>query len=182
LVDALRGLADAKGATVAQLAIAWVLSRGQDIVPLVGARRRDGDPRQRARLDLDIEPARLDRLRRRFAKDAEPDPATLLKLEAEPSELVRFDARRLRAVVALDCDSRGCWRRELAHDHDPALHVADLDVELELARAERHRPGLRHAGARERALLLERRVREQLGELRVDAPPAERGLRVGRDL
>jgi aryl-alcohol dehydrogenase-like predicted oxidoreductase len=26
---------------VAQIAIAWVLSRGQDIVPLVGARRRD---------------------------------------------------------------------------------------------------------------------------------------------
>ena len=29
------------GATVAQVAIAWVLSRGEDIVPLVGARRRD---------------------------------------------------------------------------------------------------------------------------------------------
>ena len=41
LVEALRTLADAKGATVAQLAIAWVLSRGEDIVPLVGARRRD---------------------------------------------------------------------------------------------------------------------------------------------
>ena len=34
-------VADAKGATVAQLAIGWVLSRGPDIVPLVGARRRD---------------------------------------------------------------------------------------------------------------------------------------------
>jgi aryl-alcohol dehydrogenase-like predicted oxidoreductase len=41
LVEALRAVADAKGATVAQLAIAWVLSRGPDIVPLVGARRRD---------------------------------------------------------------------------------------------------------------------------------------------
>jgi aryl-alcohol dehydrogenase-like predicted oxidoreductase len=41
LVEALRGLADAKGATVAQVAIAWALSRGEDIVPLVGARRRD---------------------------------------------------------------------------------------------------------------------------------------------
>ena len=41
LVEALRKLADAKGATVAQLAIAWVLSRGEDIVPLVGARRRE---------------------------------------------------------------------------------------------------------------------------------------------
>ncbi len=41
LVDALRKIAEAKGVTVAQIAIAWVLSRGQDIVPLVGARRRD---------------------------------------------------------------------------------------------------------------------------------------------
>jgi aryl-alcohol dehydrogenase-like predicted oxidoreductase len=41
LVDALRAVAEAWSATVAQIAIAWVLSRGEDIVPLVGARRRD---------------------------------------------------------------------------------------------------------------------------------------------
>jgi aryl-alcohol dehydrogenase-like predicted oxidoreductase len=41
LVEQLRAVADEKGTTVAQLAIAWVLSRGDDIVPLVGARRRD---------------------------------------------------------------------------------------------------------------------------------------------
>jgi aryl-alcohol dehydrogenase-like predicted oxidoreductase len=41
LVDTLRELAEEKGATAAQLAIAWVLSRGDDIVPLVGARRRE---------------------------------------------------------------------------------------------------------------------------------------------
>jgi aryl-alcohol dehydrogenase-like predicted oxidoreductase len=41
LVEALRATADATGRTVAQIAIAWVLSRGADIVPLVGARRRD---------------------------------------------------------------------------------------------------------------------------------------------
>ncbi|MFZ0547161.1 MAG: aldo/keto reductase [Candidatus Promineifilaceae bacterium] len=41
LVAALRAIAETKGATVAQIAIAWVLSRGLDIVPLVGARRRD---------------------------------------------------------------------------------------------------------------------------------------------
>ena len=40
LVEALRTIAAAHGATVAQLAIAWVLARGDDIVPLVGARRR----------------------------------------------------------------------------------------------------------------------------------------------
>ena len=41
LVEAIRGIAEAKGATVAQAAIAWVLSRGEDVVPLVGARRRE---------------------------------------------------------------------------------------------------------------------------------------------
>ena len=41
LVEAVRAIADERGATVAQLAIAWVLAQGDDIVPLVGARRRD---------------------------------------------------------------------------------------------------------------------------------------------
>jgi len=41
LVEALRAVARERGATVAQIAIAWVLSRGADIVPLVGARRPD---------------------------------------------------------------------------------------------------------------------------------------------
>jgi aryl-alcohol dehydrogenase-like predicted oxidoreductase len=41
LVEALRAVADARGATVAQVAIGWALSRGDDIVPLVGSRRRD---------------------------------------------------------------------------------------------------------------------------------------------
>jgi aryl-alcohol dehydrogenase-like predicted oxidoreductase len=41
LVEALREVAEARDITVAQAAIAWVLSRGEDIVPLIGARRRD---------------------------------------------------------------------------------------------------------------------------------------------
>ncbi|MFM9926572.1 aldo/keto reductase [Variovorax sp. H27-G14] len=40
LVEALRHIADAKGVTVAQIAIAWVAAQGDDIVPLVGARQR----------------------------------------------------------------------------------------------------------------------------------------------
>ena len=40
LVEALRLIADEKGATVAQVAIAWVLSCGEWVVPLVGARTR----------------------------------------------------------------------------------------------------------------------------------------------
>lgn len=41
LVEALRTVAETKGCTVAQLAIAWVAAQGEDIVPLVGARSRE---------------------------------------------------------------------------------------------------------------------------------------------
>ena len=41
LVDALRAIAAQRGASVAQIAIAWVAAQGDDIVPLIGARRRD---------------------------------------------------------------------------------------------------------------------------------------------
>ncbi|MFI6868120.1 aldo/keto reductase [Nocardia sp. NPDC050406] len=41
LVDALAAIAARRGVTVAQLAIAWVLSQGTDIVPIIGARRPD---------------------------------------------------------------------------------------------------------------------------------------------
>ncbi|MED1864360.1 aldo/keto reductase [Fictibacillus nanhaiensis] len=40
LVEALREIANEKQTTVAQLAIAWVMSQGNDIIPLIGARKR----------------------------------------------------------------------------------------------------------------------------------------------
>ena len=40
LVEALRKVAEARGVTVAQVAIAWVARQGEDIVPVVGARTR----------------------------------------------------------------------------------------------------------------------------------------------
>ena len=54
LVEALRTVAEGRGATVAQAAIAWVLSRGEDIVPLVGARRRDRLDEALGALDLQL--------------------------------------------------------------------------------------------------------------------------------
>ncbi|KUM90752.1 aldo/keto reductase [Streptomyces pseudovenezuelae] len=41
LVEALRKLAEQKGVSVAQIAIAWALAQGEDIVPLIGARSRE---------------------------------------------------------------------------------------------------------------------------------------------
>ena len=40
LVDAVRSLAADKGVTPGQLALAWVLSRGEDVVPIPGTKRR----------------------------------------------------------------------------------------------------------------------------------------------
>ncbi|CAL9453118.1 Aldo-keto reductase IolS [Streptomyces sp. enrichment culture] len=59
LVEALRRIAEQKGVTVAQLAIAWVLARGEDIVPLVGARRRDRLGEALGALDVTLDEADL---------------------------------------------------------------------------------------------------------------------------
>ncbi|MFC1436403.1 aldo/keto reductase [Streptacidiphilus sp. N1-3] len=59
LVEALRAVAEAKGASVAQTAIAWVLAQGEDIVPLVGARRRDRLTEALGALDLKLDAADL---------------------------------------------------------------------------------------------------------------------------
>ncbi|WP_433296441.1 aldo/keto reductase [Pseudonocardia sp. CA-142604] len=52
LVDALRTVAESIGATVAQVAIGWVASRGADVVPLVGAQGRDRLQESLAAADL----------------------------------------------------------------------------------------------------------------------------------
>jgi aryl-alcohol dehydrogenase-like predicted oxidoreductase len=62
LVESLREIADANGATVAQVAIAWVLSRGDEVVPLVGARRRDRLHEALGALEVDLEGADLARI------------------------------------------------------------------------------------------------------------------------
>ncbi len=59
LVEALRKIAGQKGVSVAQIAIAWVLSRGADIVPLVGARRRDRLTEALGALDVTLDAADL---------------------------------------------------------------------------------------------------------------------------
>ena len=59
LVDALRTIATARGATVAQVALAWVLSRGDDIVPLVGMRRPARVAPTIAAVELQLSPDEL---------------------------------------------------------------------------------------------------------------------------
>jgi aryl-alcohol dehydrogenase-like predicted oxidoreductase len=66
LVETLREIADGLGATPAQVAIAWVLARGEDVVPLVGARRRDRLDEALGALDLTLDEATLERLEATF--------------------------------------------------------------------------------------------------------------------
>jgi aryl-alcohol dehydrogenase-like predicted oxidoreductase len=83
-VEALRAVAVGKGATVAQLAIAWVLSRGRDIVPLVGARRRDRLKEALGALDL--------------ALSAEDLAAIETAMPAAAIAGTRYDAHQMRVL------------------------------------------------------------------------------------
>jgi aryl-alcohol dehydrogenase-like predicted oxidoreductase len=70
LVEALRKIAEQKGVSVAQIAIAWVLSRGEDIVPLVGARRRDRLDEALGALDVTLDAADLAAIEEAVPADA----------------------------------------------------------------------------------------------------------------
>ena len=59
LVDALRAIAGDLRATPAQVAIAWVAAQGDDIVPLVGARRRERLTEALGALDVELTNAHL---------------------------------------------------------------------------------------------------------------------------
>jgi aryl-alcohol dehydrogenase-like predicted oxidoreductase len=66
LVDSLRAIAAEVGASPAQVAIAWVAAQGNDIVPLVGARRRDRLSEALGALDVKLTPAHLAALAKAF--------------------------------------------------------------------------------------------------------------------
>ncbi|KUN77580.1 aldo/keto reductase [Streptomyces griseoruber] len=70
LVEALRKIADGKGVTVAQIATAWVLSRGEDIVPLVGARTRERLAESLGALDVVLDAADLAAIEEAVPADA----------------------------------------------------------------------------------------------------------------
>ncbi len=87
LVETLRAIATAKGATVAQIAIAWVLAQGEDIVPLVGARRRDRLAESLGALDLKLDQKDLDAIERAVPRGAAAGerypPAGMATLDSE---------------------------------------------------------------------------------------------------
>jgi aryl-alcohol dehydrogenase-like predicted oxidoreductase len=87
LVDALRRIATEKGVTVAQIAIAWVMTQGEDIIPLVGARRRDQLAESLGALDVLLSPDDLAAIERAIPKGAAAGdryvPAQMAMLDSE---------------------------------------------------------------------------------------------------
>ncbi|WP_414585175.1 aldo/keto reductase [Scytonema sp. PCC 10023] len=87
LVEALRLIAQEQSATVAQVAIAWVLSRGNDIVPLIGARRRDRLNEALGALDLHLSEDDLARIEAAVPLDAVAgdryDPGQMAMLDSQ---------------------------------------------------------------------------------------------------
>ncbi|AYG66807.1 MULTISPECIES: aldo/keto reductase [unclassified Rhizobium] len=70
LVEALREIAEAKGVSVAQIAIAWVAAQGKEIVPVIGARRRDRLTEALGALSVELSDADMAAIERVIPKDA----------------------------------------------------------------------------------------------------------------
>jgi len=82
LVGEVEAVAAAKGVTPSQLALAWVLSRGDDVVPIPGTKRRTYLEENAAAADVELTAAELERLERAFpagaaAGDRYPDMSTV---------------------------------------------------------------------------------------------------------
>ena len=90
LVEALRHVARRKGITPAQAAIAWVLSRGDDIAPLIGARTRE-------RLDEALGAAEVTLTAPDLEEIARAVPAEAVAGERYPAPAMRdLDSERAR--------------------------------------------------------------------------------------
>ncbi|GGP25572.1 aldo/keto reductase [Silvimonas amylolytica] len=87
LVDTLRSIADTQGVTVAQLAIAWVMSRGDDVVPLIGARSRTRLTEALGALNVTLSAADLARIEQAIPPDAAAgeryQPAQMAHMDSE---------------------------------------------------------------------------------------------------
>jgi len=66
MVEALRGIAKRRGVTPAQLALAWVLAQGDDIVPIPGTKRRKYLEENIAAVDIALSAAELQEISAAF--------------------------------------------------------------------------------------------------------------------
>jgi aryl-alcohol dehydrogenase-like predicted oxidoreductase len=89
LVAALEQVAAGRGATTAQLAIAWVASRGPDIVPLIGTKRRDRLAEALGALELTLSPDEL------AAIEAAVPASAVAGHRYEPAQMAALDSEKL---------------------------------------------------------------------------------------
>ena len=88
LLAGLEKVAQDHGVTTAQLAIAWVLSRGTDIVPLIGTKRRDRLAEALGALDLRLDPAEL------AALEAAVPAAQVAGDRYDPGQMASLDSEK----------------------------------------------------------------------------------------
>ncbi|MFN3537036.1 MAG: aldo/keto reductase, partial [Brevundimonas sp.] len=70
LVDAVKAIAADKGVTPAQLALAWVLAQGEDLVPIPGTKRVARLEENAAAIDVTLTPQDLARIEAVFPAGA----------------------------------------------------------------------------------------------------------------
>lgn len=88
LVAALSELGSARGVSTAQLALAWVLSRGADIIPLIGTKRRDRLADSLAALDLQLSAEEL------AAIEAAVPSAAVAGERYDPAQMTALDSEK----------------------------------------------------------------------------------------
>jgi len=88
LLADLETIADGRGVTAAQLAIAWVASRGEDIIPLIGTKRRDRLAEALAALDLPLSQDEL------AVIEAAVPPGAVAGDRYEPAQVAALDSER----------------------------------------------------------------------------------------
>ncbi len=86
LVEALRRIGSEKSASSAQLALAWVRSRGADIVPVIGARRREQLKEALGALELSLDAADIARI------DAAVTPSLTAGARYDPAQMAHLDS------------------------------------------------------------------------------------------
>jgi aryl-alcohol dehydrogenase-like predicted oxidoreductase len=101
LVERLLGVAEARGLSVAQLAIAWVLARGEDIVALVGARTRERLAEALGAVDVELSSGDLATIEGAIP----PDAAAGERYDAR--QMATLDSEKGDSELAVDGSVRG---------------------------------------------------------------------------
>jgi hypothetical protein len=134
LVGEPKGLADERDLTPGQLALAWLLAKGDDVVPIPGTKRIDRLEENVAAVDVTLSPADLDRLE------------TVAPRSAWAGDRGAFGAQRSTRTpprTRLCKRARSAWlTRPAEHNRGRALEVSQAGRGGQSARERRRRTAL----------------------------------------